>query len=106
MGELSTLLIVFGYGAGAGTFCALVLALLVGMFLNTRRSRGEDEDDGALVIPYSALAGGMPGSAGNPMSMQDAMRMRAAMAAQAGAGAPPAPPENKDDKPKLDGQYL
>ena len=105
MEELSTLLIVFGYGAGAGTFCASVLALLFAIFLNTRKGREEDEE--ALVIPYSALAGGAMGGMGAPqqVSVSDVMRMRAAMAAAGG------PEEKKDDdkksdKPELGGNYI
>ena len=104
MGELSTLLIVFGYGAGAGTFCTLVLALLVGIFLNTRKGRKDDEDEGSLVIPYSALAGGMGGGAPQTMTMQDVMRMKAAYAAAQGGEAPPT--EKKDDKTEIGGTYI
>ena len=82
MEELSALLIVFGFGAGAGTLVAGVLALLVGIYLNTRKATNDDEDE-AFVIPYSAL-GGMGGGGG--ISAADIQRARAAMAG-AGAGA-------------------
>lgn len=105
MGELSTLLVVFGYGAGAGTFCTLVLALLVAVFLNTRKGREDDEDEGSLVIPYSALAGGMGGGgAPQTMTMQDVMRIRAATAAGQGGEAPST--DKKDDKTKIGGNYI
>ena len=73
MEELDTLLFVFGAGACAGTFAFVVLAMLVGIFLNTRK-REDDEDAGSLVIPYSALAGGMGGGAPQTLTMQDVMR--------------------------------
>ena len=89
MEELSALLIVFGFGAGVGTVAAGVLALLVGIYLNTRKSTRDDDEDESFVIPYSAL-GGM-GGGGNTISMADIQKARAAMA---GAGA--APPDKKE----------
>ena len=88
MEELSALLIVFGFGAGAGTLVAGVLALLVGIYLNTRKATNDDEDE-AFVIPYSAL-GGMGGGGG--ISMADIQKARAAMAAGQGG----APADKKD----------
>ena len=83
MEELGVLLIVFGFGAGVGTLVAGVLALLVGIFLNTRKSTRDDDEDESFVIPYSAL-GGM-GGGGNTISMADIQKARAAMAAAGGA---------------------
>lgn len=105
MEELSTLLIVFGYGAGAGTFCALVLALLFAIFLNTRKGK-EDDNEEALVIPYSALTGGaMGGGAPQAMSIADVMRMRAAMGTD-GGGDGDKKDDKKDNKPGLGGTYI
>ena len=107
MGELGTVLIVFGYGAGVGVLCAVTLALIVGIYRNTRK--GAEDDEEALVIPYSALAGGMSGLGGGgpqAVSVADIMRMRAAM-----PGGPGAPGEDKKDDDKKDkdiggGTYL
>lgn len=103
MEELSTLLIVFGYGAGAGTFGTLVLALLFAIFLNTRKE--SEDDDGSLVIPYSALAGGMGGGPPQTMTVADMMRIRAVMAAQE-QGDSDKKDDKKADKSEIGGNYI
>lgn len=62
MEGLSTLLIVFGFGTGVGMLVSGVVALLVCIFINTKKStQQEDDEEGTFVIPYSALTGGRGG---------------------------------------------
>jgi len=95
VGELSSILIVFGCGAVAGAIVSVVLALLVRIFLNTKPSKEDGLQEASIVIPYSALPGA---NMNNGVSMADLSRARAAYAAGSG---------DKKEEPKVnDGMYL
>lgn len=105
MEGLTECLVVLGYGIGLGVVLVTVLCLLIGTYLNTRNKGRDDNEDDALVIPYSALAGGLGGGgAPQTMTVADVMKMRAAYAQAQGGEA--APPEKKDDKTEIGGNYI
>lgn len=109
MDGLTECLVVLGYGIGIGVAGISGLCLLIGIYFNTRNNKQEAENEDSLVIPYSALVGGLGGGGGGApqvISAHDIMRMRAAAMAAAGG------PEEKKDEDKKEtkdiggGQYI
>ncbi len=103
MVELSSGLLIWLVGFGAGALTTLVLVLLVVIYHNTvgcnDKKEEEPGDDPPFIIPMSQIAGAGHGG----YTMADVQRASAAMRNMAG---PPKPPEEPTKPEANTGTYL